>query len=277
MFDTHCHPHMNKQKNTHDIISEYFSSWWKYMNIIGTDPKSNIEVLKLTAQYPNLYCSIWIHPCDIADLDLIKTMETLKEQYMNNKNNIVALWETGLDYYWVEKDAQKYFPWDINLQQKYIFQIKDLQKLFFKAHILLAKEFLLPIVIHNRDAKDDVFEILKEMNFQNFIFHCYSENLEYAQKLIKFAPECSISFSGIVTFKNAFDIQETAKNIPLSNIICETDAPYLTPTPLRGKEENEPLFVKYVISYICELREEENWYIQQQVLDNSLNMFKIKK
>jgi TatD DNase family protein len=71
------------------------------------------------------------------------------------------------------------------------------------------------------------------MNFKNFIFHCYSEDLEYAEKLIKFSPICKISFSGIVTFKNAKDIQETAKNIDLQHIICETDAPYLTPTPLR--------------------------------------------
>jgi len=92
------------------------------------------------------------------------------------------------------------------------------------------------------------------MDFKNFIFHCYSENLEYANKLIKFAPDCKISFSGIVTFKSAKDIQETAKNIDLKYILAETDSPYLTPTPLRGKEENEPVFTKYVIEKINELR-----------------------
>jgi len=92
------------------------------------------------------------------------------------------------------------------------------------------------------------------MDFKNFIFHCYSENLEYANKLINFAPDCKISFSGIVTFKSAKDIQETAKNIDLKYILAETDSPYLTPTPFRGKEENEPVFTKYVIEKINELR-----------------------
>jgi TatD DNase family protein len=91
----------------------------------------------------------------------------------------------------------------------------------------------LPVIIHNIEAKEDVFEILKQESFKNFIFHCYSEDLEFAKKLLEFAPNCKISFSGIVTFRNALGVQETAKNIPLENIIAETDSPYLTPVPYR--------------------------------------------
>ena len=119
------------------------------------------------------------------------------------------------------------------IKQKYISQTKSLQKIFFKAQIELAKTYNLPIIIHNRDSREDVLSILKETDFKNFIFHCYSEDLEYANKLIAFAPDCKISFSGIVTFKNATDIQDSAANIPLKNIIIETDSPYLAPEPHR--------------------------------------------
>jgi TatD DNase family protein len=97
----------------------------------------------------------------------------------------------------------------------------------------LAKKFNLPIVIHNREAKDDILEILKQEDFKDFIFHCYSEDLDFALKLLEFSPNCKIGFSGVVTFKNAKEIQETAKNIPLKNILAETDSPFLTPVPYR--------------------------------------------
>jgi TatD DNase family protein len=172
-----------------------------------------------------------------------------------------------------DKQIAKYIP---EVQEKVIKLKKDLQKIFFKAQIELAKKYNLPIIIHNREAKDDVFEVLVETNFKNFIFHCYSEDLEYAKKLLEFAPESMISFSGIVTFKNAKEVQETAKNIPLKNILVETDSPYLTPTPFRGKEENEPAFTKYVLEKIIELREESAKEIEKQVFENSKNIFKIK-
>lgn len=277
LFDTHCHPHLNKTKKTPDIIWGFFNAWWTYLNVIGTDTQTNTRVIELIQEYPNAYGGIWIHPCDIGELDLASTMDLLKKQYNDNQEKIIALWETGLDYYWVEKDALKYFPTSIESQQKYIDQIKKQQKLFFQAHIVLARELNLPIIIHNRDAKDDVFWILEKMQCKNFIFHCYSEDLAYAQKIIQFAPESKLSFSGIVTFKNANDIQEAAKNIPLKNIICETDSPYLTPTPHRGKQENEPLFTQYVVDYIAELREEDNEVIKQKIFTNSCEIFGIKK
>jgi TatD DNase family protein len=107
--------------------------------------------------------------------------------------------------------------------------------------------------------------------------HCYTENLDYANKLLEFAPGCMISFSWIVTFKNAKEIQETAKNIPLNNILIETDSPYLTPTPLRWKEENEPDFTKYILDYICKIRNEDNEKIKKQIFENSIKIFWIEK
>ena len=269
IFDTHCHPNLSKDKNQDEIINNFFENWWKYMNVIWTNLKTNKQVLDIAKKYEWIFCSIGIHPCDIYDLDLNKSILELKNNLLNNKDKIIAIGECGLDYYWIEKD-EKTNKLDEVDRIKVINEKKKLQKVFFKAQIKLAKEYNLPVIIHNRDSKDDILEVLKELDFKNFIFHCYSENLEYANKLIEFAPECKISFSGIVTFKNAKEIQETAKNIPIKHILAETDSPYLTPTPFRWREENEPLYTKYVIEKINELRWED---CSDKIFENSLNIF----
>ena len=257
LYDTHCHPNLAKNKSSEKIINNFLEENPEgFLNVIWTDLEKSKQVIELTNKFDKVYCSVWIHPCDVYELYLGKTINSLEKLYLENKNKIVAIWECWLDYYW-EKE-----------------KIKE-QKLFFKAQIELAKKYNLPVIIHNREAKNDVLEILKETNFKNFIFHCYSENLEYAQKLLDFAPDCKISFSGIVTFKNAKEIQETAKNIPLKNILVETDSPYLTPTPFRWKEENEPIFTKYVLDKIIELREESSEKIKKTIFENSLKIFNI--
>ena len=292
LYDTHCHPNLAKTKDKNEIIKNFFEQNKEaFLNFIWTNPISNQEVLELANQNKNCYCSIWIHPTDIFDLDLEKEILRMENLIIKEKspiipfnkgdkqqNKIIAIWECGLDYYWLkpenDKQIAKYIP---EVQQKIIKLKKDLQKIFFKAQIELAKKYNLPVIIHNRESKDDIFEILKQTNFKNFIFHCYSEDLKYAKKLLEFSPDCKISFSWIVTFKNAKEVQQTAKNIPLKNILIETDSPYLTPTPFRGKQENEPSFTKYVLEKIIELRSEEPKEIEKQIFENSLEVFKIKE
>jgi len=279
LFDTHCHPNLAKLKNKNQIIKNFFEQNKEaFLNFIWTNPNTNLDVLELANQNEKCFCSLGIHPCDIYELDLEKEILRIENLILNDKNKkIIAIWECGLDYYWLkpENDEKiaKYIP---EMQNKVIKLKKDLQRIFFKAQIELAKKYNLPVVIHNRESKDDIFEILKQTNFKNFIFHCYSENLEYAQKLLDFAPESMISFSGIVTFKNAKEIQEAAKNIPLKNILIETDSPYLTPTPYRGKQENEPVYTKYVLEKIIELRDESAEKIEKQIFQNSKKIFNLK-
>lgn len=273
IFDTHCHPHLNKDKNQNKVITDFFEKWWKYMTVIWTNPITNNTVINTAQKYNWVFCSIWIHPCDVYELDLEKTILELENHLLKNKDNIVAIWECGLDYYWLYRD-EEINKLDNCFKEKIIKSKKNLQKLFFKAQLLLAKDYNLPVIIHNRDSKEDILNILKELNFKNFIFHCYSENLEYANQLIKFSPECKISFSGIVTFKNAKEIQETAKNIDIKHILAETDSPYLTPTPFRWKEENEPIFTKHVIEKINELRWKNCF---DEILNNSIDVFWLKK
>ncbi len=271
IFDTHCHPHLNKIKNIDETIKSFFEKWWNYMTIIWTDLEKSKEVLELANKYEWVFASIGIHPCDIDNLDLEKVILGLENLLLKNKNKIVAIWECWLDYYWMERDEKTNLLDEVN-RNKVINLKKKLQEIFFIAQINLAKEYKLPVIIHNRESKDDVLRILKQTNFKNFILHCYSEDLKYAKELIEFAPNCKISFSWLITFKNTIDIQETVKNIDIKHILAETDSPYLTPIPFRWKEENEPIFTKYIIDKINDIRWEN---CSEQIFNNSLEIFKI--
>ena len=275
-IDTHCHPHLSKEKNTDQIIENFKNSGWDFLVSIGTDLKTSKQCIELSQKYNFVKASVGIHPCDIVfdgktishyatiwDMsDNICSIETL---YTENKKHIVAIWECWLDYHWIESISES--SWAP------IEEIKKLQKSYFKSQIYLAKRLKLPFIIHNRSAKDDTLEILKECWYKNFILHCFSENYDFAKKCLDFAPNCYISFSGIVTFNSAKDIQQTAQNIPLENILIETDSPYLTPVPYRGKEENEPIYVKYVFDKICELRSEDDKNIEKTIYKNSQKVF----
>lgn len=271
MYDTHCHPYLQKNKKISEIFLNFKKSSGFFLNSIWVDIETSIKSIELSKQNDFVYATVWIHPCDILKYkdDLKWTIKKLEELYIENEKNIVAIWECWLDYHWLESMTKN--SW---LKKE---DIKKIQKDFFEAQVKLAKKLWLCLVIHNRNSKEDILEILEKLDFKEFIFHCYSEDLDYARRLISFSPNCKISFSGIVTFKNAISIQETAKSIPLENIIIETDSPYLTPTPLRWKEENEPSFTKYVLEKIIEFRDESREQIEVQILKNSLEIFWLKK
>lgn len=280
-IDTHCHPYLIKTKSEDKIIKNFTTAGGRFFISIWIDLETSRTSLGFANRYTFGRTTVWIHPCDVYDFDIIESIKALEELYIKNKDKVVAIWETGLDYYWMVKDAEKLAA-NISderkkkkLIDKYITEKKELQKLFFKAHILLAKTYNLPLIIHNRDAKEDVLDILIQENYQNFIMHCFAEDLDFAEKCIAFAPDCMMSFSWIVTFKNAKEIQETAKNIPLKNIIIETDSPYLTPDPHRWKQENEPAFTQFVLKKIQELRDEAPDVIENQIFENSKKVFKI--
>jgi len=270
-FDTHSHPYLAKEKSQEAILESFFSSWGLYLNSIGCDIKSSQTSINLAKSYKGVFASIWIHPTHCLEYKdtMSQTINQLRILYKENKKDVIAIWETWLDYYWIKQLSEKY-----SISQD---SIKKIQRDFFIAQIELASELNLPLIIHNRNAKDDVLSILVEQDFKNFVFHCYSEDLDYATKLLEFAPICKLGFWGVVSFKNAYEVQNTAKNIPLTSIILETDSPYLTPTPFRWKEENEPLLVKYVLSKLIELREESSDCVKNTILSNSVDFFNIEK
>ena len=275
LYDTHCHPYLQKDKSKTDILKTFNEQNPEgFLNSIWTNLKTSLEAIKEAKENDFIRASIWIHPCDIRWLDLQKSINTLEKLYLENKDYIVAIWECGLDYYRLKaENDEKIKKYAENKQEKIIKLNKKLQKIFFIAQIKLAQKYSLPVVIHNRESKYNIFEIIKETGLKNFVFHCYSEDLEYAQKLLEFSPNCKISFSGIVTFNNAKEVRETAINIPLKNILVETDAPYLTPAPHRGKQENEPTFTKHTLEKIIELRSETPEVIKKQIFKNSIETF----
>lgn len=268
LFDTHTHIYLSEKKTETEVIRDIETDEnLTHITTIGTDLKSSAHNLELAKNHPFILAAISIHPCYIEEYiwNMEASIQQLEEMIL--QWNVVAIGEIGLDYYRLPPRLQE--------TQLTAEEIQAHQKKFFIAQIRLAKKYNLPIIIHNREAKEDVFEILKAENCTNFVVHCYSEDLEYAQKLIEFSPNCKISFSGTVTFKSAPNLQEAAANIPLKNILIETDCPYLSPVPERGTE-NYPSKVKYVLQKIQELRSESPEEIEEIIYQNSLSFFNVK-
>ncbi len=270
LYDTHCHPYLAKEKTQENILENFFYNSENRLNAISVDLESSKINIALAKKQSWVSAVIGIHPTHTLAYKntLPEVIQELESLYQDNSEFILAIWETGLDYHWLSQLSET-----SGLDESEIIKI---QKTFFQTHICLAKKYSLPLVIHNRSAKDDIFKILQEEDFKNFVFHCYSEDWSFAQKLISFAPDCVLGFGGVSTFKSATNVQETIKNIDLKHIVIETDSPYLTPSPLRGKEENEPLFSKYVLQKIQNLRSEKAEDIEREIYKNSIQFFWIK-
>jgi len=270
-YDTHSHPYLAKELSKRAILESFFSWWWVYLNSIACDINSSRESIELSKSWEWVYASIWIHPTHTLKYlgqDISNLMSELKNVYLENSSNIIAIGETWLDYHWVSKLAIDYNIPEITVISH--------QKLIFKAQLKLAQELNLPVIIHNRNSSDDILKILLEIWYKNFVFHCFSEDLNYAKKLTDFAPNCKLWFWWIVTFKNAINIQEVAEKIGLKNIIIETDSPYLTPAPYRWKRENEPILVREVLSKIIDLRSEGSETITKSIFQNSIEFFNVE-
>lgn len=227
LIDSHCHLSHKDYENVEQIIKNMEDN---IMIVSGADNESNIDVVKLCNNYPNIYGVLGIHPTEITD----NIEEHLKyiEEHINDKH-IVGIGEIGLDYHY-ECD-------------------KNIQKEVFIRQIHLALKYNKPMVIHTRDAIQDTYDILNSENaYQvNVTIHCFSESLEMAKLFIKKGAKLGVG--GIVTFKNAKKIQEVVQNIDLKHILLETDSPYLAPVPLRGTK-NEPKNVYLVAQKVAEIK-----------------------
>ena len=278
-IDTHFHPYLCEKQSFSDLKAKFTSSWGKFMNAIWVDIETSKKCIELASNHSEVYAVIGIHPCYIwfdweSIDDFIKELESKEnlldlvwwlEELIKTSDKIVWIGECWLDYHRYSSIVETN---SIDHEK-----IKIIQKYYFKAQILLAQKYNLPFIIHTRNAAQDSLELIKEMNYKNFVVHCFSEDLSFAQACLDFAPNAMISFSGIVTFKSAKSVQETAQNIPLTNILIETDSPYLTPTPHRWKEENEPAFTKHVLDFIQDLRHESDEEIEKQIYENSVKFF----
>lgn len=227
LIDTHAHIDMLDFDKTMVLMSEYGV---KKALIPSVEVATLDKVLDTALKNENLYAMIGIFPTE-AKTYTPEIEEKLRDMAKNSK--IKAVGEIGLDYYW-----DKSFV--------------DLQKEVFVKQIKLANELNLPIVVHDREAHKDSFDLLKEYNKDsNVLFHCFSGSVEFMQECVK--QGWYIAIGGVVTFKNAIKMKDVAKAVPLEKLVLETDSPYLTPVPFRGKE-NSPAYVKYVAEEVANLR-----------------------
>ena len=232
-IDSHCHlTYEPLNNNIPEIIRKCKDTGVLNLLTIGTNIKSSIQCSEISKQYQTIYSSIGIHPSD-SHLDLDNDGEIKKIYNQNNKN--IAYGETGLDFF----RSKEHISRQINL---------------FETHTKYAKEDNATIIVHTRDADDETLSIIKN-NSKNkdvrFLIHCFSGTLQFAKLLLNLG--CYISFSGIITFKNTLDLQDVVKYVPIQRMLIETDSPYLSPEPYRGKK-NSPEKVVYVAQKISELK-----------------------
>lgn len=235
LVDTHVH--LNAKQFMEDceaVIERAYDAGVSRMIVVGFDEETIKLAIEIAETYEPIYAAVGWHPVDAIDFEE-QHLKWLEE--LSNHPKVVALGEMGLDYHW---DTSP----------------KDVQAEVFRKQIHLAKRVNLPIIIHNREATEDVIHILQEENAQEVggIMHCYSGTREELQPCLDMG--FYISLGGPVTFKNAKEVKEVAKIIPLDRLLIETDAPYLAPHPYRGKR-NEPAYVKLVAEEIARLREIE--------------------
>ncbi|KAB3535804.1 YchF/TatD family DNA exonuclease [Bacillus safensis] len=254
LFDTHAH--LNAEQYNEDleqVIERAKSEKVEKIVVVGFDRPTITRAMELIEEYDFIYAAIGWHPVDAIDMT-DEDLAWIKDLSQHEK--VVAIGEMGLDYYWDKSP-------------------KDVQKEVFRRQIALAKEVKLPIVIHNRDATEDVVTILKEEGAAEVggIMHCFTGSLETAKACMEM--NFYISFGGPVTFKNAKKPKEVVKEIPSDKLLIETDCPYLTPVPFRGKR-NEPSYVKYIAEQIAELREISFEELAELTTKNAKKVFRIK-
>jgi len=232
LFDSHSHLNSERyEDDLQEIIKRIEDSKLSYVMDVGYDLASSLSAVKHAAEFDFCYAAVGCHPHDTKDMDedvyyLLKGL--------SQKPKVKAIGEIGLDYYHDHSE-------------------RDVQQYWFRRQIQLAHEVKLPIIIHDRDAHGDILKILKEERAfeRGVLMHCFSGSVELAHQYIKLGAKLSIA--GPVTFKNAHKLVDVVREIPISELLIETDAPYLTPEPHRGKR-NEPIYVEYVCRKVAEIK-----------------------
>lgn len=253
-IDSHAHLDDGRfDEDREDIIEAIKKNDIDIVVNIGADLSTSINSIKLAEKYDFIYATVGVHPHDAKTMD-DNTINLLKT--FAQKEKVVGIGEIGLDYYYDNSP-------------------REIQKKRFIEQIELAKELDMPIVVHTRDAAGDTMEIIKNSQDGRLrgVMHCYSGSVEQAFEYIDLG--FYISLGGPVTFKNSRVSKEVAKKIPLEKLMIETDSPYLTPEPYRGKRNN-PMYVKYVAEKIAEIREVSVEEIGKYSSENTKRLFNIK-
>lgn len=250
LVDSHCHiPLLSATLPVAEILDNARKNDVEHLLCVAIDLAGVPEIIALADHHSMLSASVGVHPN--TSLQNEATVDDIVS--LADAAAVVAIGETGLDYFRSNGDLE----W---------------QRRRFRTHITAAKEINKPLIIHTREAKQDVIKILKEEGADRVggVMHCFVDDWETAQKAMDL--NFLISFSGIVTFKNANEIQAVAKLVPLERMLVETDSPYLTPVPYRGKT-NQPAYVKYTAEYIAELKAVEYALVAENTTKNYYEYF----
>ena len=248
LVDSHCHLTLLEQ-DLDNVFADARKFGVGHMLCVSIDLDTYPQILTLAKHYQNVSASVGVHP----------NTETVNEPSVGELSKfatapeVVAIGETGLDYYRSQGDLE----W---------------QRERFRTHIRAAKISRKPLIIHNRDSSKDLITILKEEGAEEIggVLHCFVDDWHTAKQAMDM--NFYISFSGILTFKNAQAVQEVARKIPLDRLLVETDSPYLAPVPFRGKS-NQPAYVYYVAVYLAQLHGVEYAHLAEQTTDNFFNLF----
>ena len=257
-IDSHCHLDFPEyRERLPEVLANMAAAQVSHALCISVDLPDFPLVRQLAESHPHLYASVGVHP-DYEDTPE-PTVDFLVEAAKHPK--VIAIGETGLDYYRMADRAYADMEW---------------QRTRFRTHIRAAIESGCPLIIHTRSASEDTIRILKEEGAERIggVMHCFTESLEVARQAIDLG--FYISFSGIVTFKSAKDLQETCRQVPLERMLIETDSPYLAPMPHRGKT-NEPAWVSHVARYIADLKGVSIDVIAEHTTNNFFQCFQVNR
>lgn len=255
IFDAHTHlndvPFRTHEQDYVDHAQEI--GVVKIANV-GSNRELNERAIRLSEQFANMYAIVGFHPDDSKLFDETE-QDILVSQLQRDK--VVALGEIGLDYHWDDSP-------------------RPTQRAVFQAQIELAHELKLPVNIHTRDAMSDTYDILKDSQALEYggVIHNFNGDKVWLEKFLNLGLQ--VSFSGVVTFKNAHEVHESARVVPLDRVLVETDAPYLTPTPYRGKQ-NEPAYTRYVVEQIATLKGLSVEEVAAATYRNTMELYGIKE
>lgn len=252
IFDTHAHYNdkaFNEDRTT--LLDSFPESGILGVINCGTDIEESKNSIALSENYDFMYCAVGFHPEEISKANE-NYLEEIRELSMHKK--CVAIGEIGLDYYWVKDN-------------------KEEQKRIFTEQVILANELNLPVIIHSRDAHNDTLDILKKYK-PTGVLHCFSGSVEVMKEVLKLGMY--IGLGGAVTFKNARVPLEVAKELPLERLLLETDCPYMSPVPMRGKR-NQSTYISFVAEKIAEVKNLTKEEVLTTANNNAFKLFNISK
>lgn len=255
IVDSHCHLDYSELYDQLDrVVKRAEINQVKYMLTICTTLESFEKIKLIVKKYKNVYGTFGIHPHETEKFTNVdsKFICLLKNKY----KKIIGIGETGLDYFYNHSD-------------------KTIQKKSFIEHIKAASELDIPVIVHSRNAEEDTYEILKsEKKNSNLkvLIHCFTGSEEFAKKLVDI--NCYISVSGIITFKKSLNLVKAVATIPLENLLVETDSPYLSPIPYRGKS-NEPSYIIHTVDKLSEIKKINKKYLMVKTTDNFFKLFNL--